>query len=83
MPESWVVFQGELLRRNGTSRIKNCVVVCSGEIGDMHCFNDRNGVEDSPVGLWSCFSAPFVHCVTFPPFWSGNIYSVPLYDGNM
>lgn len=36
------------------------------------------------LSCWvSVFGPIFPHYATFPPFWNDNIYSVPLYVGNI
>lgn len=41
------------------------------------------GFGIGPVGFLACFDTVFPHYVTIPPFWIGNVYSVPMYVGSI
>ena len=49
-------------------------------------FDIRHGDAEfgvCPASFQSCFALAFLGSVSFPPFWNGNVYSVPLCVGGM
>lgn len=36
-----------------------------------------------PAGFGTCFYPVLPHCALIPPFWNGNVYSVPLSVGSV
>lgn len=51
-------------------------------IGDLKRADIRHGDAEYGVclaGLQTCFSSVFLHYASFPSFWNGNVYSLPLY----
>ena len=88
MPESWVAYQGELLAGCGTSLRERDVEInkAEGTWRPEEHFDIRYGDAEfgvCPASFQSCFALAFPGSVSFPPFWNGNVYSVPLCVGGM
>jgi hypothetical protein len=78
--ESWDICQGEKHTGHGTSTRERCILQTEKPVGQSYLnFYIRHvATRHCLAVIWSHFGSVFP-----PPFWNGNVYSVPLHVGCM
>ena len=86
VPEPRDVSQGELQAGSGTRIREKHVFQSAKHEGQNYKLSDTRhratGFKICPVLFQSFFGPVFPSYISTPPFWNGNVYSVPLYVKN-
>lgn len=83
---SWCWSHGRYPKKRGTkeySWLKREMLVLCYKQKSVKGRHGAAGFGVCPAGFGTCFYPVLPHCALIPPFWNGNVYSVPLSVGSV